>query len=70
VEVGEFEVAIGATIKLFAPEFNLRVVRVEAHPQRNQLFKQGEFQRIVLEILRGSGQCHFQLACRRPHSGP
>lgn len=43
---------LDVTIKLFAPEFDLRTVRCKAHRQRNQYFKQGECQRLVLEVFR------------------
>lgn len=43
---------LDATIKLFAPEVDLRTMRVKAHRQRNQYFKPGECQRLVLEIFR------------------
>lgn len=46
---------IDATIKLFAPEFDLRTVRVKEHRKRNQYFKHGESHRIVLNVLRESG---------------
>ncbi|MDD2661638.1 MAG: hypothetical protein PHY54_18460 [Methylococcales bacterium] len=43
---------IDATIKLFAPEFDLRTVRTKEHRERNQYFKLGECQRMTLDILR------------------
>jgi hypothetical protein len=46
---------IDATIKLFAPEFDLRTLRTKEHRERNQYFKPGECPRITLDILRESG---------------
>ncbi|MDP1774696.1 MAG: hypothetical protein Q8L15_20710 [Methylobacter sp.] len=46
---------IDATIKLFAPEFDLRTLRAKEHRERNQYFKHGECPRITLDILRESG---------------
>ena len=43
---------LDATIKLFAPEFDLRTVRAKEHRERNQYFRQGERPRMVLDILR------------------
>lgn len=43
---------LDATIKLFAPEFDLRTVRAKEHRKRNQYFRPGECQRLVLEIFR------------------
>ena len=45
---------IDATIKLFAPEFDLRTVRTKEHRERNQYFKPGECPRMTLDILRES----------------
>lgn len=46
---------IDATIKLFAPEFDLRTLRAKEHRERNQYFKPGECSRVALDILRESG---------------
>lgn len=43
---------LDATIKLFAPEIDLRSVRAKEHRERNHYFKQGECPRMVLDILR------------------
>jgi hypothetical protein len=43
---------LDATIKLFAPEFDLRTVRAKEHRQRNRYFRSGECHRLVLEIFR------------------
>ena len=43
---------IDATIKLFAPEFDLRTVRAKEHRERNHYFRPGERPRMVLDILR------------------
>jgi hypothetical protein len=47
---------IDATIKLFAPEFDLRTVRTKEHRERNQYFKSGECPRMTLDILRESSE--------------
>lgn len=47
---------IDATIKLFAPEFDLRTVRTKEHRERNQYFKPGECPRMTLDILRESSE--------------
>lgn len=46
---------IDATIKLFAPEFDLRTVKATAHRTRNQHFKSGEVPRSTLDVLREHG---------------
>jgi hypothetical protein len=46
---------LGATIKLFAPEIDLRTVRSKAHRERNQYFMPGERPKMILDILRRSG---------------
>lgn len=43
---------LDATIKLFAPEIDLRTMRAKEHRQRSQHFRPGECQRLVLEIFR------------------
>ena len=43
---------VDATIKLFSPEVDLRTVRAKTHRARNQYFKPGECQRLILEIYR------------------
>lgn len=43
---------LGATIKLFSPEYDLRTVRAKEVRQRNQYFKPGECQWLVLDIFR------------------
>jgi hypothetical protein len=43
---------IDATIKLFAPEFDLRTLRAKEYRERNQYFKPGECSRMTLDILR------------------
>lgn len=46
---------LDATLKLFSPGIDLRAIRAKAHRQRNQYFKPGECQRLVLEIFRDTG---------------
>ena len=43
---------LDGSIKLFAPEFDLRTVKAKRTNKRNQYFKQGEAQRMTLTILR------------------
>lgn len=43
---------IDASIKILSPEFDLRTVRPKEHRKRNTYFKNGECQRLVLDILR------------------
>ena len=56
---------VDATIKLFSPEVDLRTVRAKTHRVRNQYFKPGECQRLILEIYRdaaGQGLSSRQIA--------
>lgn len=46
---------IDATIKLFAPETDLRTLPPKRFFEVNRIFKQGESNRLVLEVLRGAG---------------
>ena len=43
---------VDATLKLFAPELDLRTLRPKEHRERNRYFRPGECQRMVLEIFR------------------
>lgn len=43
---------LDATLKLFAPELDLRTVRAKAHRTRNAFFHPRECQRMVLDIFR------------------
>jgi hypothetical protein len=43
---------LDGTIKLFAPEVDLRTVKSRAKRKRNQYFIQGEAQRMTLETMR------------------
>ena len=43
---------VDATLKLFAPELDLRTLRPKEHRERNRYFLPGECQRMVLEIFR------------------
>lgn len=43
---------LDGSIKLFAPDYKLEGIRVKIPRQRNQFFRQGECQRLVLEIFR------------------
>jgi len=46
---------LDATIKLFAPEFDLRTVRTKRYRKKNVYFKAGECARLVLDVLREDG---------------
>jgi len=46
---------LDATIKLFAPEFDLSTVRAKEYRERNQYFRPGECPRMTLDILRETG---------------
>jgi len=43
---------LDGSIKLFAPDYKLEGIRAKTPRQRNQFFRQGECQRLVLEIFR------------------
>ena len=43
---------LDATLKLFAPDLDLRTLRPKQHRERNRYFLPGECQRMVLEICR------------------
>jgi len=44
-----------ATLRLFAPEMDLRTLRPKEHRQRNAFFKPGEVPRFLLDALRQAG---------------
>ncbi len=46
---------LDATIKMFAPELDLRSVRLKRHRKKNIYFKAGECARLVLDVLREDG---------------
>lgn len=46
---------LDATIKLFAPETDLRSLPPKRFVEANKVFKQGESGRLVLEVLREAG---------------
>ena len=43
---------LDGSIKLFAPDYKLESIRTKTPRRRNRFFRQGECQRLVLEILR------------------
>jgi hypothetical protein len=43
---------LDGSIKLFAPEYDLRTVKAKRTNTRNQYFKQGEAQRMTLDVMR------------------
>lgn len=45
---------IDHTIKIFNPEYDLRAIRTKQYRKKNKFFKNGEGNRLVLEILRDS----------------
>jgi hypothetical protein len=46
---------LDGSIKLFAPEFDLRTIKSKRTNTRNQYFKQGEAQRLTLDVMREAG---------------
>lgn len=46
---------LGATLKLFAPEMDLRSLKPKEHRQRNLFFQPGEVPRFLLDSLRIAG---------------
>jgi hypothetical protein len=46
---------LGATIKLFAPETDLRSLPPKRFVEANRIFRQGESNRLVLGVLREAG---------------
>jgi hypothetical protein len=46
---------LSATIKLFAPETDLRTLQPRRFIETNRIFRQGESNRAVLEVLREAG---------------
>ena len=58
-EIGKLSVAlshIDHTIKLFAPEYDLKTISVKKVVKRNQYLEHGEAQRLSLNILRQAGR--------------
>ncbi|MFZ6800380.1 hypothetical protein [Undibacterium sp. Di24W] len=55
---------LDGTIKLFAPEFDLRTVKSKRTNARNQYFEHGEAQRMTLDVLREVGRpmCSREIA--------
>jgi hypothetical protein len=47
---------LDATLKLFAPEMDLRTLRTKEHRQRNAFFNPGEVPRFLLDTLRQAGE--------------
>lgn len=47
---------LDATLKLFAPEIDLRTLRPKAYRERNHYFKPKEAPRMILDALRVAGQ--------------
>ena len=43
---------LDGSIKLFAPEYDLRTIKAKRTNKRNQYFAQGEAQRITLDVMR------------------
>jgi hypothetical protein len=46
---------LDGSIKLFAPEFDLRTIKAKRSNKRNAYFKKGEAQRMTLDVLREAG---------------
>ena len=47
---------LDGSIKLFAPEFDLRTIKATRTNQRNQYFVKGEAQRMTLDVMREAGK--------------
>jgi len=47
---------LDATLKLFAPEMDLRTLKPKEHRQRNAFFNPGEVPRFLLDTLRQAGE--------------
>lgn len=47
---------LDGTLKLFAPEIDLRELKAKQPRKRNQHFAQGEAQRLLLDIMREEGR--------------
>jgi hypothetical protein len=52
---------LDATLKLFAPEMDLRTLRPKEHRERNAWFRPGEVPRFILDTLRQSA---IPLSCQ------
>ena len=58
-EIGRLQSALShldGTIKLFAPEYDLRTVKSKRTNTRNQYFVQGEAQRMTLDVMREANE--------------
>jgi hypothetical protein len=47
--------ALDATIKLFDPEYRINAIRPKRYHRRNDFFKNGEAQKLLLDIIRQAG---------------
>lgn len=47
---------LDGSIKLFAPEYDLRTIKAKRTNKRNQYFAQGEAQRMTLDVMREAGK--------------
>lgn len=47
---------LDGSIKLFAPEYDLRTIKAKRTIKRNQYFSQGEAQRMTLDVMREAGK--------------
>ena len=58
-ELARFETNVDhlyGAIKLFAPDYKLESIRAKAIARRSRFFRQGECQRLVLEIFRDAAE--------------
>jgi len=58
-EISRLQAALShldGSIKLFAPDYDLRTIKGKRTNQRNRYLEHGEGQRLTLDILRTSGQ--------------
>jgi hypothetical protein len=47
---------LDGSIKLFAPEYDLRTIKAKRTNKRNQYFVKGEAQRLTLDVMREAGK--------------
>jgi hypothetical protein len=47
---------LDATIKLFEPEYRISSIKSKRHQRKNSIFKHGEANKLILDILRDSGK--------------
>ncbi len=56
VRIADALLHLDATLKLFAPEIDMRSIRAKTYMDRSAHFRPGEGQRAILDLLRTSGR--------------